>query len=295
MIKETVLKWTELMIPWLLTNGVKIILIAIGAYILIKLSKKSVERVVKMAVVSDRYLTKQAEEKREATLIRIFSWTSKIIILLVAMLMILQEIGIPVGPILAGAGIIGLAVGFGGQYLIRDIISGFFIILENQYRVGDVVNFDGTGGLVEDISLRMTTLRDLDGTVHHVPHGDIKRVANLSKDFARVNLNIGVSYSSKLDHVIQIVNEVGNSLSQDSEWKELIIKPPQFLRVEDFADSSVVIKILGETLPLKQWDVTGELRKRIKIAFDNEGIEIPFPQRVIHQINPPESPNEQRP
>lgn len=282
------------MIPWLLTNGVKMLLIAIGAYILIKISKKSVERVVKMVVVSDRYLTKQAEEKREATLIRIFSWASKIIILLVAMLMILQEIGIPVGPILAGAGILGLAIGFGGQYLIRDLISGFFIILENQYRVGDVVNFDGTGGLVEDISLRMTTLRDLDGTVHHVPHGDIKRVANLSKDFARVNLNIGVSYSSKLDHVIQIVNEVGNALAQDTEWKELIVKPPQFLRVEDFADSAVVIKILGDTLPLKQWEVTGELRKRIKIAFDKEGIELPFPQRVIHQINPPEPRNEQR-
>jgi len=185
---------------------------------------------------------------------------------------------------LAGAGIIGLAVGFGGQYLIRDLISGFFIIIENQYRVGDVVNFDGTGGLVEDISFRMTTLRDLDGTVHHIPHGEIKKVANLSKDFARVNLNIGVSYNSKLDHVIQIVNEVGNELSQDAQWKEFIIKPPQFLRVDDFADSSIVIKILGETQPLKQWEVTGELRKRIKIAFDNEGIEIPFPQRVIHQI-----------
>jgi len=230
------------------------------------------------------YLSKQAEEKREETLIRIFSWTIRITILLVAMLMILQEIGIPIGPILAGAGIIGLSVGFGGQYLIRDLISGFFIIIENQYRVGDVVNFDGTGGLVEDISFRMTTLRDLDETVHHIPHGEIKKVANLSKDFARVNLNIGVSYNSKLDHVIQIVNEVGNELSQDAQWKEFIIKPPQFLRVDDFADSSIVIKILGETQPLKQWEVTGELRKRIKIAFDNEGIEIPFPQRVIHQI-----------
>ncbi|MFA6262258.1 MAG: mechanosensitive ion channel family protein [Bacteroidia bacterium] len=208
----------------------------------------------------------------------------KIIILLLAMLMILQEIGIPIGPILAGAGIIGLAVGFGGQYLIRDIISGFFIILENQYRVGDVVNFDGTGGLVEDISLRMTTLRDLDGTVHHIPHGEIKRVANLSKDFARINLNLGISYNSKLDHVIRVVNLVGNELANDPLWQEYIIKPPQFLRIDDFADSSIVIKILGETQPLKQWEVTGELRKRIKFAFDLEGIEIPFPQRVIHQV-----------
>ena len=202
----------------------------------------------------------------------------------VAILMILQEIEIPIAPILAGAGIIGIAVGFGGQYLIKDIISGFFFILENQYRVGDVVNFDGTGGLVEDISLRMTTLRDLDGTVHHIPHGEITKVANLSKDFARINLNIGIAYAANLDQVIKIVNEVGDKLSQDPKWKEFIIKSPQFLRVEDFADSSVVIKILGETQPLKQWEVTGELRKRIKIAFDNEGIEIPFPQRVVHQI-----------
>lgn len=206
--------------------------------------------------------------------------------------MILQEIGVPIGPILAGAGIVGLAVGFGGQYLIRDIISGFFIILENQYRVGDVVSFDGTRGLVEDISLRMTTLRDMDGTVHHVPHGEIKKVANLSKDFARVNLNIGVSYNSKLDHVIQVVNDVGYELSQDAQWKEFIIKPPLFLRVEDFADSSIIIKIVGETQPLKQSEITGELRKRIKIAFDNAGIEIPFPQRVVHQIKRSESHNE---
>ena len=118
--------------------------------------------------------------------------------------------------------------------------------------------------------------------MHHVPHGEIKKVANLSKDFARVNLNIGVSYNSKLDHVIQIVNRAGLELSQDSNWKEFIIKAPQFLRVDEFADSSIIIKILGETQALKQWDVTGELRKRIKVAFDKEGIEIPFPQRVVH-------------
>jgi len=197
--------------------------------------------------------------------------------------MILSEIGLMIGPILAGAGIVGLAVGFGGQYLIRDIISGLFIILENQYRVGDVVNFDGTGGLVEDISIRKTTLRDLDGTVHHVPHGEIKKVANLSKSYSRVNLNIGIAYNSNLEHVINVVNQTGNELAEDPQWKEFITKAPQFLRVDNFADSSIIIKILGETQPIKQWEVSGELRKRIKTAFDREGIEIPFPQVVIHQ------------
>jgi len=155
--------------------------------------------------------------------------------------------------------------------------------MENQYRIGDVVCFNKTCGLVEDISLRMTTLRDLDGTVHHVPHGEIKTVSNLSKTFARVNLDIGVSYSSNLEHVISVVNKVGQELTEDATWKDQITKSPQFLRVDDFADSAIIIKILGETKPLKQWGVTGELRKRIKIAFDKEGIEIPFPQRVIRQ------------
>ena len=283
-MKEIIIKLTELIIPWLLSHGIKILFITIGTYILNRFLKHTIEKIVRTAVVSDKYLSKEAEEKREDTLIRIFTWSSRIIILFIATLMILQEFGIPIGPILAGAGIIGIAVGFGGQYFIKDIISGFFFILENQYRVGDVVNFDGTGGLVEDISLRMTTLRDLDGTVYHIPHGEIKKVANLSKDFARINLNIGIAYAANLDHVIKTVNKVGDELSQDPQWKEFIIKPPQFLRVDDFADSSIVIKILGETQPLKQWEVTGELRKRIKIAFDNEGIEIPFPQRVVHQI-----------
>ena len=283
-MKETIMNLVDLVSPWILSHGIKIILIAVGTYFLNRFLSHAIEKIVRTAVVSDKYLSKEAEEKREDTLIRIFTWSGKILILFVAILTILQEIGIPIAPILAGAGIIGIAVGFGGQYLIKDIISGFFFILENQYRVGDVVNFDGTGGLVEDISLRMTTLRDLDGTVHHIPHGEITKVANLSKDFARINLNIGIAYAANLDHVIKIVNKVGDELSQDPQWKEFIIKPPQFLRVDDFADSSIVIKILGETQPLKQWEVTGELRKRIKIAFDNEGIEIPFPQRVVHQI-----------
>jgi small-conductance mechanosensitive channel len=281
-MKDYVIDLVGKVTPWLQSHGLKILIIAAGAFVLNKLAKKLIERIIRIAVVGDKNISKEAEKKREDTLIRIFVWTINILILIIASLMILQEVGIPTGPILASAGIIGLAVGFGGQYLIRDLISGFFIILENQYRIGDVVNFDGTGGSVEDISLRMTTLRDLDGTVHHIPHGDIKRVANLSKHFARINLDLGISYNSNLEHVIEVVNKTGNDLAEDPQYKEYILKPPQFLRVNDFADSSVIIKILGETKPLKQWEITGELRKRIKIAFDREGIEIPFPQRVIH-------------
>jgi len=269
--------------PWFFDHGIKIVAIIIVTYLFRKFAGIFIEKIIRNIVISDHFLTKEAEKKREDTLIRILTVSLGILIWLLAFLMIFQEVGIAIGPLLAAAGIAGLAFGFGGQYLIRDLISGLFIIMENQYRIGDVVCFDGTCGLVEDISMRMTTLRDLDGIVHYVPHGEIKRVSNLSKQFARVNLNIGISYSSNLEQVISVVNKVGKELAENSEWKEHILKPPQFLRVDDFGDSAVIIKILGETKPLKQWDVTGELRKRLKIAFDREGIEIPFPQRVIHQ------------
>jgi small conductance mechanosensitive channel len=269
------------LINWFLTHGIKIILIILAAVIINRISHKVIEKIVRKAIVADHFLSPEAEKKREDTLIRVFSATVKVLIWILATLMVVSELGVNIGPLLAAAGIAGLAFGFGGQYLIRDIISGLFIILENQYRVGDVVCFDGTCGLVEHIDLRKTVLRDLDGIVHHIPNGEIKKASNLSKDFSRVNLNVGVAYNSDLEKVIEVVNRVGKELAEDPQWKEFIIKPPQFLRVDDFADSAIIIKILGETKPLKQWDVSGELRKRLKIAFDKENIEIPFPQVSI--------------
>lgn len=284
-MKESFNKWIELIIPWLLSHGIRIIVIAVGAFLLNRIISRVIIKAVRVAVVPDSSSSEESEKKREDTLIRIFNGAMGIAILLLAVMMILQETGLEIGPLLAGAGIVGLAFGFGGQYLIRDIISGLFIILENQYRIGDVVNLNGTGGLVEDISLRMTTLRDMNGTVHHIPHGEIKIVSNLSKNFARVNLNLGIAYNSNLEHVINIINRTGNELAEDPLFSDFIITPPQFLRVEDFADSAIIVKILGETKPLRQWEISGELRKRIKIAFDNEGIEIPHPQMVIHQAD----------
>jgi small conductance mechanosensitive channel len=283
-IQEKFQNLGEVIIPWLMAHGVKIILIAAAAWLLNKIVCRIIIKAVKVAVVADSDQPPEAEKQREDTLIRIFIGATGIAIMAMAILMILQEAGIEIGPILAGAGIVGLALGFGGQYLIRDIISGLFIILENQYRIGDVVNINSTGGLVEDITLRMTTLRDLNGTVHHIPHGEVKIVSNLSKKFARVNLNIGVAYNSNLEQVINVINRIGSELASDPAYKDLILSPPRFLRVDDFADSAIIVKISGDTKPLKQWEITGELRKRIKIAFDKEGIEIPFPQRVVHQV-----------
>lgn len=284
-MEKEILNFFEALTPWLLSHGIKILIIAISAYLLKRIIHSIIVRAVRIAVKREQYLTPEAEKKRENTLVNLFTVTVKTLIMIIAIMMIMEELGIKIGPMLAAAGIVGLAFGFGGQYLIRDIITGLFVIMENQYRIGDVVNINGTGGLVEDITLRKTTLRDLDGTVHHIPHGEISMVSNLTKDFSRVNMNLGISYKSDLEHVIRVVNQVGNELAEDPQFKDITLKPIQFLRVDNFADSSIDIKMLGETRPLKQWEVAGEFRKRLKIAFDKEGIEIPFPQRVVHYAN----------
>ncbi len=268
---------------WLFDHGLTIVLILAVVLTINRFGKVVIERFIRKLVPpnKDGYST-GAEQKREDTLIRIASGTLRVVVWIMAGLMILSEVGINIGPLIAAAGVVGLALGFGGQYLIKDLISGFFIILENQYRIGDVVCFDTTCGLVEDISLRATILRDLDGVVHHVPHGSVGRVANMAKKFARVNLDLGVSYNADLEEVIRVINATGQALATDPAWQEYCLKPIEFSRVEDFADSAVMVKVLGDVVPLQQWAVAGEFRKRIKIAFDKAGIEIPFPQRVIH-------------
>jgi small-conductance mechanosensitive channel len=273
-------KMFETIAIWSSEHGFRIIFILILGIFAQYVSKFLIVKAVSRLVKSGRF-SHAAEVKRENTLVSVLGGATNIMIWVVTLLILLSEIGIEVGPVLAAAGVVGIAIGFGGQYLIRDIISGVFIIIENQYRTGDVVCFDATCGLVEEITLRMTTLRDLDGTVHHIPHGEVKKVSNLTKYYSRVNINIGVAYHTNLEHVITVINKVGNDLAEDEQWKESIITAPQFLRVDDFADSAIILKILGDTQPMRQWDVAGELRKRVKLAFDAEGIEIPFPQRVV--------------
>jgi len=272
-------------INWALNHGIKIVFIAVIAYILKLISKHFIQRIVKAAVSSDKFMTTDGEVKRMHTLVRIFSWTINTIIIVIATMMILQEFGVKIAPILASAGIVGVAIGFGGQYLVKDVITGFFIIFENQYRIGDVINIEGISGTVEDISLRVTTLRDANGTVHYIPHGEVKKVSNFTRNFAKINVNIGVSYNANINHVIAIINNIGNELADDPEWKGSINQAPRFLMVDALDASSVKIKITGETKPQRQWDVTGELLKRIKETFEKEGIEIPYPQTVVHLSN----------
>jgi len=268
--------------PWLFSHGIKIVLILIGAYFLKKFSGVFIDKIIRRVIVSNSFLSPEAEKKREDTLIRVFEGTLAVLIWLAVILMIVSELGFNIGPLLAGAGVVGLAVGFGAQYIIRDFFTGLFIILENQYRVGDIICIGDICGTVENINLRATILRDINGSVHHVPNGEIKIATNMTKKFSKINLDIGVSYNTDLNKLESVINRVGNDLANDPKWKDAINKAPKFVRVDDFADSAIMIKIIGETKPQEQWSIAGELRKRLKNEFDKEGIEIPFPQIVIH-------------
>jgi small conductance mechanosensitive channel len=183
---------------------------------------------------------------------------------------------------LAGAGIAGLAIGFGAQSLVKDVISGFFIILEDQIRIGDVVNIAGVGGIVEAISLRTIRLRDIEGRVHIVPNGLIEVATNFTREWSRALVEIGVAYKEDVDRVIDVLKEVGEDLRNDPDFKDLILEPMTVQGLDSFGDSSVNIRIFFKTLPIKQWDVAREFRKRVKKAFDQRGISIPFPHRTIY-------------
>jgi len=221
-------------------------------------------------------------EKRVKTLGNLLMKAASVAVFIIALMMILKEVGMDIAPIIAGAGIVGLAVGFGAQNLVRDVISGFFMIMENQVRVGDVAVINGTGGLVEEINLRTIVLRDLEGTVHVFPNGTINTLSNMSKGWSRYVVDVGVAYKENVDHVIQVLKEIGEGLSRDESFGPLILEPLQVLGVDDFGSSQVTIKCAIKTQPLKQWDVGRELRRRIKNTFDQKGIEIPFPHISVY-------------
>lgn len=273
----------EILTAWLFSHGIKIFLILAGSFLAFHVAKIFIKRGIRI-MIEKTYEIRDGEaiEKRNETLASVIITGARVVIMVFSGLMVLPEFGVNIAPLLAGAGIAGLAIGFGAQSFVKDVISGLFILFEDQYRKGDVVKIAGASGMVEDVNLRRTVLRDLDGVQHHIPNGEISSASNLTKQWSRVNMNISVAYDTNLDRAIKVLNEVGMSLAQDAHWAKFIIKPPQVLRVDEFGDSAIEIKVLGDTKPLKQWDVTGELRLRIKRAFDREGIVIPFPQRDVH-------------
>jgi small conductance mechanosensitive channel len=267
---------------WFLEHGITILIILLVGIALWLVLKRFLPPLLSSTMVKAKGESKEGIKKRTDTLVSVFLGMGKILIIIIALLMVLSEFGISIGPILAGLGIAGLAISFGAQYLIRDLIAGIFVIFENQYRVGDVAKVADIAGIVEEINLRKTVLRDLDGIVHHVPNGEIRVASNYTRHFARVNLNVSVGYGTDLDQAISVINRVGQELAADDAWSKLIISAPQVLRVDNLGDSGIDIKILGDVRPLQQWAVTGELRKRIKKTFDEEGIEIPWPHIKLY-------------
>ena len=262
------------------TQIIGTILLTFGAQLLLR---QFTGRLVRRAVRSHHYQNAAEERQREDTLISILNTAGAVLVWTIGVIAVLNLFNVNVGALLTGAGLLGIVIGFGAQNTVKDFLSGMFIILENQYRVGDIVTIGTISGMVEGISIRLTKLRDLDGTLHFIPNGAVNIVSNLTFGYANVNINIGVGYDSDIKKVENVINKVGEELASDNEWKKSIMEPIQFLRVDSFDDSAVTVKALGKVMPATQWDVAGEFRKRVKVAFDKNGIVIPFPQRVIHQ------------
>jgi len=195
--------------------------------------------------------------------------------------MMLSEVGVDIAPIIASAGIIGIALGFGAQSLVKDFLSGVFMIVEDQYGVGDVIDVGEATGTVEAVTLRVTRLRDLNGTVWYVPNGEILRVGNMSQNWSRAVVDVSVAYSEDLNRVKRVLSEIAHDLWDDDDFRELIIEEPEVTGVEMLAADSVNLRVMVKTLPMEQWGIARELRQRVKARFDHEGIEIPFAQRVV--------------
>ncbi len=231
---------------------------------------------------SSKDVDSEEAEKRIYTLIGIVRGVVKLILVISYLLIVLQRMGVNIAPILASAGILGLAIGFGAQELVRDVISGFFMLLENQIRTGDVAIINGTQGRVEKIDLRTISLRDFSGVVHIFQNGKINNLSNRTKEWSAAVFNIGVAYKEDASEVMEIIHEVGNELESDSAFKSKIIEPIEIMGLDEFADSAIVIKARIKTKPSQQWPVKREFNKRLKRVFDDRNIEIPFPHTTIY-------------
>lgn len=264
---------------------VRVVAILIIAYVATKITSRLIlgmqRRMVEL--MEQRALDHlESIQKRAATIGGLLGRGASALIWTMAVIMGLREVGFDIGPLLAGAGVAGLAIGFGAQNLVRDVVSGFFMLMEDQIRVGDVAEINGTGGLVEQVNLRTTVLRGLDGTVHVFPNGSVNTLSNLTMGFSFYVFDMGVAYKEDTDHVIKVMREVARKMLDEEEFKAIIVEPLEVLGVDRFADSAVVIKARVKTRPGKQWTVGRELNRRFKQTFDELGIEIPFPHVSVY-------------
>jgi len=274
--------WERFNWPTLAATGLRVLgalVTAFLAYWALRLILRRIERSLGPSTSTAGVLAPQ--EQRARTLLSLIRSVGIVIISVITVFMVLGAFGVNLGPLLAGAGVVGLAISFGAQSLVKDVISGLFMLFENQFGVGDVIRIEGVSGAVEQMTLRVVVLRDVHGVVHIVPNGQITKVSNLTRSWARVVLDVGVAYKEDPDRVMQVMREVGAEIQADPEWGPLLLEPVEVPGIQGFAESAVNIRIQAKTLPLKQWDLARELRRRLKLAFDREDIEIPFPHQKM--------------
>lgn len=270
-------------VHWLLHHGPRLLLIAAGMFVFYRLSRAFSRRAVLiMSQGASKRGTHQDRENRAQTLAAVFNHALSLLVLGGGSLMILDEVGIPIVPLMGGAAVLGLAVAFGAQNLIKDYFSGFMVLLEDQYGINDVVTIGSISGLVEHISLRTTVLRDLEGIVHFIPHGTITTVSNQTHGWSRALFDVDIDYKENVDRVMDVLLELGRELRRDPVFGPLILDDPEMLGVDNLADSSVIVKFFLKTRPLQQWTVKREMLRRIKKRFDELGIEIPYPHQTVH-------------
>jgi len=275
---ETLLHWWT-SLGSAATSLLRITLIIVAAWVLVAVLQRGV-RVLRERIagrLDDREASKRAE-----TLARVFRYLVAVVVSLIAGMLVLSELGVSVAPILGAAGVVGLAVGFGAQSLVKDFFTGFFLLLENQVRQGDVVKLGDHAGLVEEVTLRYVQLRDYDGNVHYVPNGTISSVINMTRGFSNAVMDIGVAYRENVDEVMAVMRAVAQEMREDPEFGLRITEDLEIAGVNEWGASSVVIRCRLRTLPLEQWGVRREYLKRLKAAFDAAGIEIPFPHLTVY-------------
>jgi moderate conductance mechanosensitive channel len=263
----------------LIITGLRVAGVLVGAFLLARLLRKAVTRVE--GKVSE-HTTPMRALQRTQTLTKVLSSAGIVAIWCLSGVYVVSELGFNLAPLLAGVGIVGLAVGFGAQNLVRDVVTGFFILLEDQYGVGDVIQINEVAtGKVEELTLRVTGMRDLDGTMHYIANGNITHVANRSKDWARAIVDVGVGYGEDPARVRSVLEGVASAAEKDPQIGRSVYATPQVLGVERFGDFEVTWRLIAETKPAKQWDVGRRLREKIKVAFDEAGIETPLPYMMV--------------
>ena len=274
---------SEIVLDWLKTHGatilITLILAIVALYALNLISRHLKHRIQSLDDVEGSQL-----DKRTETIIRVIRTTGVVVIIGTALLIILEEFGVPILPLLASVGFVGLAFGLGAQTLVKDMINGMFILIEDQYTIGDAVDIGGVAGAVDSITLRRTIVRDLYGTIHHIPNGEIRVVANKSRDWSRAIIEIGITYEADVDKAINTLQQIGQVLLNDSIYAKSLMEEPVVTGIEGLDNSAVRLRLMAKTVPGVEWDVQRYLRREIRLVFAKEKIDIAFPTQEIRVV-----------